>query len=265
MSAIRPRSRLGIVLAALSALALAARRAGRTPTAVARGPTSTRSATSSRTSTGSRASPTPTSSTRGACPSGRRRRRGWPTTGPTSRRSTRGGVASSIPVIVPLVVGITGGAPTGTVFNPTSGFQVNGAPAHFIFDSEAGTITAWNSGTHGADRRRPTPGADLQGPGDRHARAAPLLYAAELPRGQDRRLQRRLRAGRPRPAGFADPNLPAGFAPFNVQEIGGRLVVAYAQQDADAEDEVAGPGLGYVDVFDTERPPAAAADLAGRR
>ena len=39
------------------------------------------------------------------------------------------------------------------------------------------------------------------------------------------------------PGGFADPNLPAGFAPFNVQEIAGRLVVAYAQQDADAEDE----------------------------
>jgi uncharacterized protein (TIGR03118 family) len=52
------------------------------------------------------------------------------------------------------------------------------------------------------------------------------------------------------PGGFVDPNLPAGFAPFNVQEIAGRLVVAYAQQDADAEDEVAGPGLGYVDVFD---------------
>jgi uncharacterized protein (TIGR03118 family) len=53
------------------------------------------------------------------------------------------------------------------------------------------------------------------------------------------------------PGGFVDPNLPAGFAPFNVQEIAGRLVVAYAKQDADAEDEVAGPGLGYVDVFDT--------------
>ena len=39
------------------------------------------------------------------------------------------------------------------------------------------------------------------------------------------------------PGGFADPNLPAGFAPFNVQEIGGRLVVAYAKQDPNAEDE----------------------------
>jgi uncharacterized protein (TIGR03118 family) len=53
------------------------------------------------------------------------------------------------------------------------------------------------------------------------------------------------------PGGFSDPNLPAGFAPFNIQEIGGKLYVAYARQDADAADEVAGPGLGSVDFFDT--------------
>ena len=53
------------------------------------------------------------------------------------------------------------------------------------------------------------------------------------------------------PGGFADPNLPAGFAPFNVQEIAGRLVVAFAQQDPNSADELHGPGLGYVDVFDT--------------
>ena len=58
-----------------------------------------------------------------------------------------GGVRKSIPVTLPLVVGIPGGAPTGVVFNATRGFKVNGAPAHFIFDSEAGTITAWNAGT----------------------------------------------------------------------------------------------------------------------
>src|SRR6266536_6706937 len=58
-----------------------------------------------------------------------------------------GGVRKSIPVIVPLVVSIPDGKPTGMVFNGTSGFKVNGAPAHFIFDSEAGTVTAWNAGT----------------------------------------------------------------------------------------------------------------------
>ena len=49
---------------------------------------------------------------------------------------------------------------------------------------------------------------------------------------------------------FRDPHLPKGYAPFNVAELGGKLYVAYAVQDADAADEVAGPGKGIVDVFD---------------
>jgi len=49
---------------------------------------------------------------------------------------------------------------------------------------------------------------------------------------------------------FTDPNLPEGFAPFNVQNIGGDIFVAYAKQDDDRKDEVAGRKLGYVDVFD---------------
>src|SRR6266581_1348229 len=50
---------------------------------------------------------------------------------------------------------------------------------------------------------------------------------------------------------FTDPSLPAGFAPFGIQRIGGWIYVAYAMQDADAEDEIAGPGLGYVDIYTT--------------
>ena len=54
------------------------------------------------------------------------------------------------------------------------------------------------------------------------------------------------------PGDFTDPGIPAGFAPFNVQNIAGTLYVTYAMQDADAEDEIAGPGLGYVSAFDTD-------------
>src|SRR5207244_3650859 len=45
---------------------------------------------------------------------------------------------------------------------------------------------------------------------------------------------------------FTDPTLPAGFAPFNIQNIGGHLYVTYALQDADGEDDVPGPHNGYV-------------------
>src|SRR5204862_7024283 len=52
-------------------------------------------------------------------------------------------------------------------------------------------------------------------------------------------------------SGFVDPGLPSGYAPFGIQTIGGRVFVSYAQQDADAEDEIAGQGKGFVDAYDT--------------
>jgi uncharacterized protein (TIGR03118 family) len=160
-----------------------------------------------------------------------------------------GGVRGSVPVIVPLVVGIPGGAPTGTVFNPTSGFALNGMPARFIFDSEAGTVTAWNGG-QAATTVATTPGAIYKGLAIAGKGQSPLLYAADF-HGAKIDVFDQGFAPTTVPGGFVDPNLPAGFAPFNVQEIAGKIVVAYAKQDENAEDEVAGAGLGYVDVFDT--------------
>src|SRR5262249_31571465 len=51
---------------------------------------------------------------------------------------------------------------------------------------------------------------------------------------------------------FADPTIPIGFAPFDIQNIGGMLFVTYAKQDAMKHDDVAGPGNGFVDVFSTD-------------
>jgi uncharacterized protein (TIGR03118 family) len=162
----------------------------------------------------------------------------------------RGAIHRSIPMIVLLVVAFPpGDAPTGAVFNPTSGFGLNGMPARFIFDSEAGTVTAWNAGTT-VQTVVPSSGAIYKGLAIATKGNEPLLYAADF-HGAKVDVFDKSFAPVTAPGGFTDPNLPAGFAPFNVQEIGGRIVVAYAQQDADAEDEVAGPGLGYVDVFDT--------------
>jgi uncharacterized protein (TIGR03118 family) len=48
---------------------------------------------------------------------------------------------------------------------------------------------------------------------------------------------------------FTDPNLPAGFAPFNIEELDGELYVSYAEQDAAKHDDVAGPGNGFIDVY----------------
>jgi uncharacterized protein (TIGR03118 family) len=46
----------------------------------------------------------------------------------------------------------------------------------------------------------------------------------------------------------ADPNLPAGYAPFGIRVIKGDVYVTYAQRDEQGE-EVKGAGLGIVDVY----------------
>ena len=53
------------------------------------------------------------------------------------------------------------------------------------------------------------------------------------------------------PGSFTDPTIPAGFAPFNIENLGGTLYVTYAKQDAAKHDDVAGPGNGFVDAYDT--------------
>jgi uncharacterized protein (TIGR03118 family) len=163
-------------------------------------------------------------------------------------------------VKAPLVVSIPGGAPTGQVFNPTPGFVVRSGdasgPARFIFDSEAGLVTGWNPGvpppppSTQAQVGASVPDAIYKGLAIADTAAGTLLYAADFHNGRidvfDQAFNPVHLSG-----SFADPEIPRGFAPFNVQELGGVLYVAYAKQDADAEDEVAGPSLGFVDVYST--------------
>src|SRR5207248_9616844 len=51
---------------------------------------------------------------------------------------------------------------------------------------------------------------------------------------------------------FTDSDLPAGYAPFGIRNINGKLYVTFALQDEDKEDDVAGSGHGFLDVFDLD-------------
>ena len=159
-----------------------------------------------------------------------------------------------------LVVGIPGGAPTGQVFNPTSGFVVrsgdSSGPAVFIFDSEAGLVTGWNPNvplpapSTQAQVGASVPGAIYKGLALASTAAGTFLYAANFHQARidvfDSSFNLVHLSG-----SFTDPAIPPGFAPFNVQELGGKIYVSYAKQDAAAEDDVAGPALGFVDVYST--------------
>lgn len=164
----------------------------------------------------------------------------------------------------PLVVTIPGdgdepGEPTGIVFAGGTDFVVSmttstgtlSGPARFIFVTEAGTIAGWAPNVNLTTAIIvPTPahnanykGLALSGDGTTH-----LLYAADFRNNHvdvyDGNFKPVMKAG-----AFTDPYLPKGFAPFGIQAINGDIYVSYAKQDAAGDDEIAGAGFGFIDVY----------------
>ena len=170
------------------------------------------------------------------------------------------GTPQSLVVTVPPAPGGTVGSPTGVIFNDTTDFQLptdvgdRMAPARFIFATEDGTISAWagppdttteivadRSGTNAIYK-----GLTLGNNG-----VGNFLYVADFHNAAvdvfDNTFTPAMLGG-----SFSDPTLPAGFAPFGIQRIGDAIYVTYALQDADAEDDVPGPGNGFINKFDAE-------------
>jgi hypothetical protein len=75
-----------------------------------------------------------------------------------------------------------------------------------------------------------------------------FLYAADFSRGTIDVFDPSFRPV-VHPGSFQDLDLPAGFAPFNIQAVNGLLFVTYARQDGDRREDVAGVGNGFIDVY----------------
>jgi uncharacterized protein (TIGR03118 family) len=170
-------------------------------------------------------------------------------------------------VQIPAPGGGPGGAPTGTVFNPTPDFPISTsdgkktAKSIFLFDTEDGTVLGWNPGIGGTsatiavDRSAVVDsagdvGAVYKGLTNGSVGTANYLYAANFRFGTvdvfDGQFNLVTLAGT-----FTDSSLPAGFAPFGIQNIGGLIYVTYALQNAAKHDDVKGPGNGFVDIYTT--------------
>jgi uncharacterized protein (TIGR03118 family) len=166
------------------------------------------------------------------------------------------GVAQTLVVAIP--DGAAGTAnPTGIVFSGSTDFVVSqgglSGASRFIFAGEAGTLSGWSPGVNLNNAVTVfdgvSAGAVYKGLALASSGGANFLYAADFHNGRvdvfDATFAKVTVAG-----GFTDPTLPAGYAPFGIQAIGGSIYVTFAKQDAAAEDDVAGAGLGLVDVFD---------------
>ena len=139
--------------------------------------------------------------------------------------------------------------PTGQVANPNAvSFQVAGTAARFIFANLNGTISGWVPGALTSTIQATTPGAVYTGLAIDSA--ATRLYAAN---NAGARIDVFDSAFAPTTltGSFTDPALPAGFAPFNVQDIAGRVYVTYAPVGLVAQ-RAALPGAGFVSVFDED-------------
>jgi uncharacterized protein (TIGR03118 family) len=133
-------------------------------------------------------------------------------------------------------------------------------PAVFIFSTEDGTISAWANGLSPAANAviaadESMNGAVYKGLAFAVNAKGPFLFATDFhngkvdvfgPNGPDGMFTKATVDGN-----FSDPQLPAGYAPFNIVNLDGDLFVTYAKQDDEKHDDVAGPGHGFVDVFDT--------------
>ncbi|HEV3309628.1 MAG TPA: TIGR03118 family protein, partial [Chloroflexota bacterium] len=190
------------------------------------------------------------------------------------------------------VFNIDGGATGGFT---VSGVDKNGNPitasAAFLFDTEDGTLIGWNpavnpvgfdpakAGTYatiavdnsGNNFTQPNPAkqtgavytgltiAESATPGTPIFGSDPntktVLYAANFRSGKVEVYDTNFQPVSLPAGAFADPKLPKGYAPFNVQVLGDKVYVTYAKQDANKHNDVGGQGNGFIDVFNLDGTP----------
>ncbi|HEX2912752.1 MAG TPA: TIGR03118 family protein [Chloroflexia bacterium] len=186
----------------------------------------------------------------------------WVSDNATGLSTLYNGNGARFPLASPLVVTIPvpgGGtsAPSGTVFNGTSGFVIaaNGksAASLFLFDTEDGTIAGWAPSVNPTmaiiAKDNSSSGAIYKGLTIATTSSGTFIYAANFHSGKVEVYDQNFNPVT-RPGGFSDHKIPSGFAPFGIQNIGGQIYVTYAKQKLpDKKDDQAGPGNGFVDVY----------------
>ncbi|MDB6064875.1 MAG: hypothetical protein JWR26_1083 [Pedosphaera sp.] len=140
------------------------------------------------------------------------------------------------------------GNPTGLVFDGNGSF--NGDV--FLFVSEDGTVSGWRPALGTAAEVLTTRDtAVYKGAALAMTKGGPVLLAANFAEATLDAFGLNSSGNFALLAQFSDPRAPAGFAPFNIREIKNSFFVTFALQNAEKHDDVAGPGNGLIDVFNT--------------
>jgi len=151
------------------------------------------------------------------------------------------GVKQGLEVLIPSETGAGPGSPTGIVFNGSSDFQVQGWTAFFLFATLDGTISGWAPQSNPNDALiavdNAASGAVYTGLAITSKPSGNFLYAADIANNKVDVYDGSFN----HVTSFTDSTLPAGFAPFGIQDIGGQVYVTFAS--------TTGASGGYIDVF----------------
>jgi uncharacterized protein (TIGR03118 family) len=148
------------------------------------------------------------------------------------------GNPQSLQVIVPSSSGVGHGKPTGIVYNGSTEFKIMNWTSVFLFATLDGTISGWSAfePTTALIGARQT-GAKYTGLAITNHTSGNFLYAADIANNRVDMYDGSFNLVK----SFTDTTLPAGFAPFGIQDIAGKLFVTFASQS--------GGSGGFVDMF----------------
>ncbi len=150
------------------------------------------------------------------------------------------GAKQSLVVTVPTAAGSGVGTPTGIVYNGSTEFQIDSWTSAFLFATLDGTISGWshfdpNNALIGVNNS--SSGAVYTGLAITSHSSGNFLYAADVANNKVDVYDGKFNFV----MSFTDTKLPAGFAPFGIQDIGGQVYVAFAS--------TSGKSGGYIDIF----------------
>jgi uncharacterized protein (TIGR03118 family) len=149
------------------------------------------------------------------------------------------GTKVPLDVLIPTAGGNGPGTPTGIVFNGSPDFKIKGSPTLFLFATLDGTISGWAPAVtrNAAIIKVTTPGASYTGLAISSKASGNVLLAADNANNKVDIYDGTFKLLK----SFTDPTVPAGFAPFGIQDFGGLVYVSFASS--------AGAAGGFIDIF----------------
>ncbi len=154
---------------------------------------------------------------------------------------TAGGIKQGLQVVIPSASGKGPGSPTGTVFNGSNDFQVQGWNSFFLFATLDGTISAWSPQTNPNQAiimvNNSSSGAVYTGLAITSNASGNFLFAADAANNKIDMFDGNFTLVN----SFTDATVPAGFAPFGIQDLNGLVYVSFASQSGGAG--------GYIDIY----------------